>query len=44
MPGQEVEWRPMSQVTFKRPDGKDCSGFYVEPAAGKEAPGVVIIQ
>ena len=34
----------MSQVTFKRPDGKDCSGFYVEPAAGRQAPGVVIIQ
>jgi carboxymethylenebutenolidase len=34
----------MSHVTFKRPDGKDCSGFYVEPAAGKQAPGVVIIQ
>ncbi len=34
----------MSQVTFKRPDGKDCSGFYVEPAAGRHAPGIVIIQ
>jgi carboxymethylenebutenolidase len=34
----------MSQVTFKRPDGKDCSGFYVEPAAATQAPGVVIIQ
>jgi carboxymethylenebutenolidase len=33
-----------STVTFKRPDGKDCSGFYVEPAAGSQAPGVVIIQ
>ena len=34
----------MSQVTFTRPDGKDCSGFYVEPAAGSKAPGLVIIQ
>ena len=34
----------MSQVTFKRPDGNDCSGFYVEPAAGRQSPGVVIIQ
>jgi carboxymethylenebutenolidase len=34
----------MSQITFKRPDGKECSGYYVEPAAGKTAPGVVVIQ
>src|SRR5688500_12272350 len=34
----------MSQITFKRPDGKDCSGFYVEPKAGARAPGVVVIQ
>src|SRR5881397_3009786 len=35
----------MSQmITFKRPDGKDCSGFYVEPAAGTGASGVVVIQ
>jgi carboxymethylenebutenolidase len=35
----------MSQtITFKRPDGKECSGFYVEPAAGKQAPGIVVIQ
>jgi carboxymethylenebutenolidase len=35
----------MSQtITFKRPDGKDCGGFYVEPAAGKQAPGLVVIQ
>ena len=35
----------MSQtITFKRPDGKECSGFYVEPAAGAKAPGVVVIQ
>ncbi len=34
----------MSTVTFKRPDGKDCSGYYVEPAGGKNAPGLVVIQ
>jgi carboxymethylenebutenolidase len=34
----------MPQLTFTRPDGKDCSGFYVEPADGPHAPGVVIIQ
>ena len=34
----------MSQITFKRPDGKDCSGFYVEPPAGQHAPGIVVIQ
>ena len=32
------------KISFKRPDGKDCSGYYVEPDAGKSAPGVVIIQ
>lgn len=34
----------MSQITFKRPDGKDCSGYLVEPKAGASAPGVVVIQ
>ncbi len=35
----------MSQmVTFNRPDGKECSGFYVESAAGASAPGIVVIQ
>jgi carboxymethylenebutenolidase len=34
----------MSLVTFKRPDGKDCSGYYAEPVAGNRAPGVVVIQ
>ena len=34
----------MSQITFTRPDGKECSGFYVEPKAGKNAPGLVVIQ
>jgi carboxymethylenebutenolidase len=31
-------------ITFKRPDGKDCSGFYAEPKAGKNAPAMVVIQ
>jgi carboxymethylenebutenolidase len=31
-------------VTFKRPDGKDCSGYLVEPARGQRAPGIVVIQ
>jgi carboxymethylenebutenolidase len=34
----------MSQVSYTRPDGKDASGYYVEPAAGSQAPGVVIVQ
>jgi carboxymethylenebutenolidase len=35
----------MSQlVTYARPDGKECSGFYTEPAAGITAAGVVVIQ
>src|ERR1041384_4616378 len=35
----------MSQMTqFKRPDGKECSGYYAEPAAGNSAPGIVVIQ
>jgi len=31
-------------IQFKRPDGKDCSGFYVEPSGGASAPGIVVIQ
>lgn len=31
-------------ITFKRPDGKGCSGFYVEPNTGNHAPAVVVIQ
>ncbi|HEY2382849.1 MAG TPA: dienelactone hydrolase family protein [Terriglobia bacterium] len=31
-------------ITFKRPDGKECSGFYVEPNTGNHAPAVVVIQ
>ena len=35
----------MSQtITYPRPDGKTCDGYYVEPAAGASAPGVVVIQ
>jgi carboxymethylenebutenolidase len=33
------------QITFKRPDGKECAGYLVEPSAGAAAaPGVVVIQ
>ena len=31
-------------VTFKRPDGNDCNGYLASPAAGEQAPGVVVIQ
>jgi carboxymethylenebutenolidase len=31
-------------VTFKRPDGKDCAGYYAQPAAGEKASGIVVIQ
>jgi carboxymethylenebutenolidase len=31
-------------ITFKRPDGKECSGFYAEPTAGNRAPAMVVIQ
>jgi carboxymethylenebutenolidase len=31
-------------IRFKRPDGKDCPGFYVEPAAGTQAPAIVALQ
>jgi carboxymethylenebutenolidase len=34
----------MSEITFKRPDGKECSGFFVEPAESRNAPGIVVIQ
>ena len=32
------------KIIFKRPDGKESSGYYSAPDAGEEAPGVVIIQ
>jgi carboxymethylenebutenolidase len=31
-------------ITFKRPDGKDCSGFHAEPPGGNKAPALVVIQ
>lgn len=32
------------KVTFERPDGGECSGYYAGPEAGGGAPGVVVIQ
>jgi carboxymethylenebutenolidase len=34
----------MSHITYARPDGKEASGYYVEPSAGQSAPGLVVIQ
>jgi carboxymethylenebutenolidase len=31
-------------IKFKRPDGKSVSGYLAEPAAGANAPGLVVIQ
>jgi carboxymethylenebutenolidase len=31
-------------VSFKRPDEKDCSGYYAKPQSEDKAPGVVVIQ
>jgi carboxymethylenebutenolidase len=31
-------------MTFERPDGRQCSGYYVVPADGDRAPGMVVIQ
>jgi carboxymethylenebutenolidase len=31
-------------IVFKRPDGKTCPGYLALPAAGKDAPGIVVIQ
>ena len=31
-------------IEFKRPDGKSVSGYLAEPAAGANAPGLVVIQ
>ena len=31
-------------ITFKRPDGKECSGYLAIPAEADKAPGVVVIQ
>jgi carboxymethylenebutenolidase len=31
-------------VTFKRPDGKECIGYYEVPSSTRETPGIVVIQ
>ena len=31
-------------VSYNRPDGKSVNGYLAEPTAGKNAPGVVVIQ
>src|SRR5262245_30304670 len=31
-------------VSFRRPDGQTCPGFYVEPAGGTTAAGIAVIQ
>ncbi len=31
-------------ISFNRPDGQSCRGYYVEPGGGSSAPGVVVIQ
>ncbi|MGB3201890.1 MAG: dienelactone hydrolase family protein [Nodosilinea sp.] len=31
-------------IHFTRPDSGTCSGYYTEPATGRSAPGVVVIQ
>jgi len=31
-------------ITFQRPDEKSCNGYYAEPSAGGNAPGIVVIQ
>jgi carboxymethylenebutenolidase len=32
------------QVTFQRPDGKKCTGYYAAPSSGEKGPGMVVIQ
>jgi len=32
------------KIIFKRPDGKESSGYYSVPDAGEEVPGVIVIQ
>lgn len=32
------------QITFQRPDGQSCAGYYAEPSQGSTAPGIVVIQ
>jgi carboxymethylenebutenolidase len=31
-------------LSFKRPDGQECRGYIAKPAAGDQAPAVVVIQ
>jgi carboxymethylenebutenolidase len=31
-------------VNFQRPDGQSVAGYLAEPAQGKAAPGIVVIQ
>jgi carboxymethylenebutenolidase len=31
-------------ISFKRPDGQNVNGYLAEPAAGVNAPGIVVIQ
>ena len=31
-------------VSYRRPDGKECSAYYAAPAAQGAAPGIVVIQ
>lgn len=31
-------------ITFARPDGAECPGYLATPAAGDDAPGLVVIQ
>jgi carboxymethylenebutenolidase len=31
-------------LSFKRPDGQECKGYIAKPAAGDQAPAVVVIQ
>jgi carboxymethylenebutenolidase len=32
------------KITIKRPDGKECSGYYAMPSAGENASSVVVLQ
>jgi carboxymethylenebutenolidase len=33
-----------TMVSYKCPGGKDANGYLAEPAAGSNAPGMVVIQ
>ena len=32
------------EITFARPDGNDCKGYYTMPGAGESTSGIVVIQ